>query len=82
MAKQELNMIPVRHLRNTACQKYARGRGGEVLDSCSRSSLSGYSRSTLGVMPQPRTRPEGIAMFLLISEGSCCILPSVTEKSL
>lgn len=38
-------------------------------------------RSTLGVIPQPRTRPEAIAMFLLISEGSCCILPSVTEKS-
>jgi hypothetical protein len=44
------------------------------------------SRSTLGIMPQLRTRPEGVAMFLcamflLISEGSCCILPSVTEKS-
>ena len=28
MAKQELNLIPVRHLRNTAWHKYATGRAG------------------------------------------------------
>jgi hypothetical protein len=55
MAKQELNLIPVRHLRNTAWHKYATGRAGtpqvvrgEVLDSCSGSSLSGYFPQHLG----------------------------------
>jgi hypothetical protein len=77
-----VNLLPVRHLRNTAWHKYATGRAGRgsrflLVVAASRAT----SRSTLGVMPQPRTRPEGVAMFLLISEGSCCILPLVTERS-
>ena len=60
---------------------------GEVLDSCSRSSLSGYLPQHVGRHAAAPDAAEGrcdvpaLAMFLLISEGSCCILLSVTERS-